>query len=69
MLFRSVVLGVTYGSLLQKVLEPQGITDLAIPGGQIALFLGLAVVGGVLASLWPAFTASRLDVLRAIATD
>jgi putative ABC transport system permease protein len=64
-----VVLGVVYGSLLQKVLEPQGITDLAVPGDQILLFLALAVVGGLLAALWPAFTASRLDVLRAIATE
>jgi putative ABC transport system permease protein len=64
-----VVLGVVYGSLLQKVLEPQGITDLAVPGNQILLFLALAVVGGLLAALWPAFTASRLDVLRAIATE
>ncbi len=64
-----VVLGVVYGSLLQKVLEPQGITDLAVPGGQIVLFLALAVVGGLVAALWPAFTAARLDVLRAIATE
>lgn len=64
-----VVLGVVYGALLQKVLEPQGITDLAVPGNQILLFLGLAVVGGLVAALWPAVTAARLDVLRAIATD
>jgi putative ABC transport system permease protein len=64
-----VLLGLVYGSLLQKVLAPQGVTVLAIPGGQIALFLGLAVVGGLVAALWPAFTASRLDVLRAIATE
>lgn len=64
-----VALGVMYGSLLQKVLEPQGITQLAIPVGQIGWFLALAVVGGFIAALWPAVTASRLDVLRAIATD
>ncbi|MGD9956516.1 MAG: ABC transporter permease [Candidatus Nanopelagicales bacterium] len=64
-----VVLGVVYGSLLQKVLEPQGITQLAIPGGQIGWFLALAVVGGFVAALWPSITASRLDVLRAIATE
>jgi ABC-type lipoprotein release transport system permease subunit len=29
----------------------------------------LAVVGGFVAALWPAVTASRLDVLRAIATE
>jgi putative ABC transport system permease protein len=64
-----VVLGAVYGALLQRVLEPQGITELAIPVGQIGWFLALAVVGGMLAALWPAFTASRLDVLRAIASE
>ena len=64
-----VGLGLVYGALLQKVLEPQGVTVLAIPGGQIVWFLALSVVGGVVAALWPAFTASRLDVLRAIASE
>ncbi|MDA2808748.1 hypothetical protein [Nocardiopsis suaedae] len=31
--------------------------------------LGASVVIGVLASLWPAWRASRLDVLKAIATE
>ena len=64
-----VALGLVYGALLQKVLEPQGVTVLAIPTGQILWFLGLSVFGGMLAALWPAFTASRLDVLRAIASE
>jgi len=64
-----VALGLVYGALLQKVLEPQGVTVLAIPTAQIGWFLALSVVGGMLAALWPAFTASRLDVLRAIASE
>jgi len=64
-----VALGLVYGALLQKVLEPQGVTVLAIPTGQILWFLALSVLGGMLAALWPAFTASRLDVLRAIASE
>ena len=64
-----VVLGLVYGALLQKVLEPQGITELAVPGGQIVLFLLLGIVGGLVAALWPAVTASRLDVLKAIASE
>ena len=64
-----VALGLAYGALLQKVLEPQGVTVLAIPTGQILWFLALSVVGGLVAALWPAFTASRLDVLRAIASE
>jgi putative ABC transport system permease protein len=64
-----VVLGLVYGSLLQRVLEPQGVTELAVPVDQIGWFLALAVVGGFVAALWPAVTASRLDVLRAIASE
>ena len=64
-----VALGLVYGALLQKVLEPQGVTVLAVPAGQIGWFLALSVVGGLVAALWPAFTASRLDVLRAIASE
>ena len=71
-LFGAVVgvsIGLVYGALVQKVLEPQGITSLAVPGGQLAAFVLLGALGGVLASLWPAFRASRLNVLRAIATE
>ena len=64
-----VVLGLVYGALLQKVLASQGITVLAVPTGQIVGFLALGIVGGLVAALWPAFTASRLDVLRAIASE
>lgn len=64
-----VALGLVYGALLQRVLEPQGVTVLAIPGGQIGWFLALGIVGGLVAALWPAFTAARLDVLRAIASE
>ena len=57
-------------SLLQKVLEPQGITDLAVPGGQIALVPRRSRSS---AACWPRCgprsPPARLDVLRAIATD
>jgi len=39
-----VALGLVYGALLQRVLEPQGVTVLAIPGGQIGWFLALGIV-------------------------
>jgi len=64
-----VVIGLIYGSLLQRVLAPQGIAILSIPTGQVLLFLVLGAVGGLLAALWPAWRASRLDVLKAIATS
>ena len=71
-LFGSIVgvaLGLIYGVLFRKVLESVGITRLAIPSGQLILFIALGVIGGLLAALWPAFTASRLDVLKAISTS
>jgi putative ABC transport system permease protein len=40
-----------------------------VPFGQLAVFLGLAVVIGVLAAVFPARRAARLDVLRAIAAE
>jgi putative ABC transport system permease protein len=64
-----IVIGIVYGVLLQKVLASQGVKALAIPTGQVALFIGLSVLGGFLAALWPAVTAARMNVLRAIAAE
>ena len=62
-------LGVLFGVLLQRSLASQGITDLAIPLGSLLAFLVVAAVIGVLAAIWPARRAARLDVLRAITTE
>lgn len=64
-----VAFGVLYGALLQRVLEPEGFSELAVPGGQLVAFVVLAGIGGVLAAVWPAWRASRLNMLRAIATE
>ncbi|MEO7744834.1 MAG: FtsX-like permease family protein, partial [Actinomycetota bacterium] len=62
-------LGLTLGVLLQRVLSGQGLGTLAVPWAQVVLTFVLAGVVGVLASLLPAWRASRLDVLRAITSD
>ena len=62
-------LGLVYGILLQRLLENDGITRLDINAGQLVLFLVISALGGVLAALWPAWRASRLNVLQAIATE
>jgi putative ABC transport system permease protein len=64
-----LVVGLIFGVAFQRILEPQGIAILAIPWPTLAAFVVLGVVGGMLAALWPAWRASRLSVLRAIATD
>lgn len=62
-------LGVLFGVLLQRSLASQGITDLAIPIWSLISFLIAAAAIGVLAAIWPAFRAARLDVLRAVTTE
>jgi putative ABC transport system permease protein len=64
-----VVLGVGFGVALQQALADDGIEVLAIPYLYLTAFLVVAAAVGVLAALWPARRAARLDVLQAIATE
>ena len=54
--------------LLRETLKDD-LTSLGLPLGQLVVFLGVAVVVGVLAAVLPAIRASRLNVLAAIATE
>ncbi|MEU9079988.1 ABC transporter permease [Kitasatospora sp. NPDC004745] len=40
-----------------------------LPYGQLAMFLGLAGLVGLVAAIWPARRASKLDILESIKTD
>jgi putative ABC transport system permease protein len=64
-----VAMGVAFGVSLVLALKDQGITELAIPWGQLLAFVIASGVVGVLAAVWPGRRAARLDVLRAIATE
>ena len=64
-----VLLGTAFGVSLSRALAGQGITELAVPGGRLVAFLGIAGLIGVLAAVWPARRAARLRVLDAIATS
>jgi len=64
-----LAVGAVFGVALQHALRSQGIDVLAVPVGQLLGFLLLAALIGVLAALWPARRAARLDVLTAIATE
>ena len=64
-----MLLGLAYGIGLQRVLASQGISELGINVSQLALFVGISAVGGVVAALWPARRAARLNVLQAIASE
>lgn len=64
-----VVLGVFFGVVLMYALRDEGLEVISVPSGQLAVFLALSVVIGVLAAVLPARRAARLDVLRAISAE
>jgi putative ABC transport system permease protein len=64
-----IAMGLVFGVVLQRVLDDEGITELSIPYGTLVAYVLIAAVVGVLAALFPALRASRLNVLRAIATE
>jgi putative ABC transport system permease protein len=64
-----IVLGVFWGWAFARALRDQGLTVFRIPVVEIALFVVGSVLAGVLAAVLPAWRASRLDVLEAIATE
>lgn len=64
-----VALGIGFGIALMYAVRDQGLEVISVPTGQLVVFLLLSVVIGVLAAVFPARRAARLDVLRAIATE
>lgn len=62
-------LGLVFGVVLQRLARDQGLTTLVVPWVQIVAFLVAAVIVGLLAAVWPAFRAGRMNVLRAISTE
>ncbi|MBG0854730.1 ABC transporter permease [Streptomyces spinoverrucosus] len=63
-------LGVFFGWAAGELLGTQMATyELVLPWGRMALFLLLAATVGVLAALWPARRAARLNMLTAIKSE
>jgi len=62
-------LGIGIGLALAQALKDQGITAISVPTTQLALYVGLAAVAGVLAAVGPSRAAAKVDVLRAVVTD
>jgi len=64
-----LAMGLAFGTTIVKALADQGLTEVAVPWPWLAGFLFAAVLLGVLAAVFPARRAARLDVLQAIATE
>ena len=63
------ILGTGIGVALSQVLKDEGIKSVSVPVGQIAVYLAVAAVAGVLAGVGPARSAAKVDVLKAVVTD
>jgi len=62
------IVGVVFASLMSVPLADEGF-ELAYPVGTLAVLLALAALAGVLAAIWPARRAAKLDVLQALAYE
>ncbi|MBO2448798.1 ABC transporter permease [Actinomadura barringtoniae] len=59
-------IGVVFGVTVQNAMAEDGVTTLAVPYGRLGLYVVAAACVGVLAAVWPARRAARLNVLDAI---
>jgi putative ABC transport system permease protein len=64
-----VVIGVFFGFALQQALASEGVTELVIPVGSLVFYVVFAALAGVLAAIWPARRAAKLDVLESISYE
>jgi putative ABC transport system permease protein len=62
-------LGIGIGLAMSQLLKDEGIKSISIPVAQIAIYVAVAAVAGVLAALGPARAAAKVDILKAVVTD
>ena len=64
-----IVIGLVFAWVLVQALSDQGIEEFRAAPVQLVFIFLLAAIFGVLAAIWPARRASKLDVLHAISTE
>ncbi len=64
-----VVVGIGFGLAASSALPDSFLNQIAIPTGSLVILIVVAIVAGLLAAIFPARRASRLDVLQAITTE
>ncbi len=62
------ILGIIFATLVSRPLADEGF-ELSYPIGTLLILLILAALAGVLAAIWPARRAAKLDVLQALAYE
>ena len=61
--------GIGLGLALTRALADQGIDKIAVPAGQLTLYVVAAAIAGIAAAVGPARRAAKVDVLRAVVTE
>ena len=64
-----IVLGIVMGAVLITVLSSNGISTFRLPVGTTIFILIMAFIVGVIAAVYPAWRATRTDIISAIATN
>jgi putative ABC transport system permease protein len=64
-----VIMGLVLGYVVIVALRDQGLNEYSVPIATIAAILMIAFVVGVIAAVVPAWRATKLDILQAIATE
>jgi putative ABC transport system permease protein len=64
-----MLLGVGLGAALVLALKDLGFDGVTVPWVLLGVYTVLAALAGIVAAIWPAWRASRLDILKAIATE
>ena len=64
-----VGIGIVLGWAVVRALADEGLGAFSIPVGQVILALVLAAISGVVAAIWPARKASKMNILDAITTE
>ena len=64
-----LAVGIFFGWALVRAMRDQGLNTLQFPIVSLVVIVVLAAVAGVLAAVFPARRAAKLDVLRAIETE
>ena len=62
-------LGTGIGLALSQVLKDEGVDSISVPVAQIAAYVAVAALAGILAGVGPARAAAKVDVLKAVVTD
>ncbi len=63
------VLGLALGWVIVRAFNDEGLRSFTVPAAQLAVWIAIAALAGILAAAMPARKAARLDVLKAITVE